>query len=94
MALGVGSALLIVAGYYDELVVTGDVAPRWEWWFIFMGRFCTLSMSVLWVLLLSTPLKPIHRLPGNPHGASHVRPISSAVAVVDKNGKRFGIKGD
>ena len=36
MALGVGSALLIVAGYYDELVVTGDVTPRWEWWFIFM----------------------------------------------------------
>ena len=70
MTLGVGSALMVVAGYYDELVVTGDLTPRW-------------------VLLLPPPLKPIHRLPGNPHGASHVRPISSAVAVVDKNCKRF-----
>merc|ERR1712146_792465 len=28
-ALGVGSALMIVSGYYGELVVTGDLTPRW-----------------------------------------------------------------
>merc|ERR1739844_446312 len=27
--LGVGSALMIVSGYYGELTVTGDLTPRW-----------------------------------------------------------------
>merc|ERR1712187_31029 len=27
--LGVGSALMIVSGYYGELVVSGDLTPRW-----------------------------------------------------------------
>merc|ERR1719440_817834 len=31
--LGVGSALMIVSGYYGELVVTGDLTPRWHCWF-------------------------------------------------------------
>merc|ERR1712137_205597 len=31
--LGVGSALMIVSGYYGELVVTGDLTPRWMCWF-------------------------------------------------------------
>ena len=26
--LGVGSALMIVSGYYGELIVTGDLTPR------------------------------------------------------------------
>ena len=26
--LGVGSAMMIVAGYYGELVITGDLTPR------------------------------------------------------------------
>merc|ERR1712226_404234 len=35
--LGIGSALMIVSGYYGELVVTGDLAPRWLCWFISMA---------------------------------------------------------
>ena len=35
--LGVGSALMIVSGYYGELVVTGDLTPRWVCWFLSMG---------------------------------------------------------
>merc|ERR1719284_1832573 len=31
--LGFGSALMIVSGYYGELVVTGDLTPRWMCWF-------------------------------------------------------------
>merc|ERR1711988_288679 len=27
--LGVGSALMIISGYYGELTVTGDLTPRW-----------------------------------------------------------------
>merc|ERR1712118_350365 len=34
--LGVGSALMIVSGYYGELVITGDLTPRWMCWFISM----------------------------------------------------------
>jgi len=39
--LGAGSALMIVSGYYGELVVTGDLTPRWICW--------ALSMSLLLV---------------------------------------------
>merc|ERR1719245_1216904 len=35
--LGLFSALMIVSGYYGELVVTGDLTPRWLCWFISMG---------------------------------------------------------
>jgi len=38
-ALGVGSALMIVSGYYGELVVTGDLTPRWICWFVSMCFF-------------------------------------------------------
>merc|ERR1712124_204836 len=34
--LGVGSALMIVSGYYGELTVTGDLTPRWVCWFASM----------------------------------------------------------
>merc|ERR1712117_104955 len=36
-SLGVGSALMIVSGYYGELTVTGDLTPRWVCWFISMA---------------------------------------------------------
>merc|ERR1712004_519453 len=34
--LGWGSALMIVSGYYGELVVTGDLTPRWLCWFLYI----------------------------------------------------------
>merc|ERR1712187_1039106 len=37
--LGAGSALMIVSGYYGELVVTGDLTPRWGCWFASMCFF-------------------------------------------------------
>merc|ERR1712187_786172 len=37
--LGVGSALMIVSGYYGELTVTGDLTPRWICWFASMSFF-------------------------------------------------------
>merc|ERR1711957_778773 len=37
--LGLGSALMIVSGYYGELVVTGDLTPRWLCWFLSMMFF-------------------------------------------------------
>merc|ERR1712190_715373 len=37
--LGLGSALMIVSGYYGELVITGDLTPRWVCWFVSMLFF-------------------------------------------------------
>merc|ERR1712007_420639 len=37
--LGLGSALMIVSGYYCELVITGYIWPRWICWFISMCFF-------------------------------------------------------
>jgi len=37
--LGAGSALMIVSGYYGELVITGDLTPRWICWALSMCFF-------------------------------------------------------
>merc|ERR1712156_1133663 len=46
-ALGVGSALMIVSGYYGELVVTGDLTPRWGCWFLSMAFFLYIVQQLL-----------------------------------------------
>merc|ERR1712241_223543 len=46
-ALGVGSALMIVSGYYGELVVTGDLTPRWACWFQSMFFFLYIVYELL-----------------------------------------------
>merc|ERR1711897_104201 len=45
--LGVGSALMIVSGYYGELVVTGDLTPRWICWFVSMIFFLYIVFELL-----------------------------------------------
>merc|ERR1712170_106487 len=45
--LGLGSALMIVSGYYGELVVTGDLTPRWVCWFISMLFFLYIVYELL-----------------------------------------------
>merc|ERR1719305_630580 len=37
--LGIFSALMIVSGYQGELVISGDLSPRWAHWFISMCFF-------------------------------------------------------
>merc|ERR1711998_343322 len=46
-ALGIGSALMIVSGYYGELVVTGDLTPRWVCWFLSMCFFLYIVYELL-----------------------------------------------
>jgi bacteriorhodopsin len=41
--LGVGSALMIISGYKGELVLTGDLSPRWASW-------CFSMCFFLWVV--------------------------------------------
>jgi bacteriorhodopsin len=45
--LGVGSALMIVSGYYGELTVTGDLTPRWNCWFVSMAFFLYIVFELL-----------------------------------------------
>merc|ERR1711937_309582 len=53
-ALGVGSALMIVSGYYGELVVTGDLTPRWACWFLSMFFFLYIVYELLVGLAAAT----------------------------------------
>merc|ERR1712118_270613 len=45
--LGVGSALMLVSGYYGELVITGDLTPRWMCWFSSMMFFLYIVYELL-----------------------------------------------
>merc|ERR1712224_299351 len=45
--LGAGSALMIVSGYYGELVVTGDLTPRWHCWFASLLFFLYIVFELL-----------------------------------------------
>merc|ERR1712046_361306 len=45
--LGLGSALMIVSGYYGELVVTGALTPRWFCWFLSMAFFLYIVYELL-----------------------------------------------
>merc|ERR1712050_130848 len=53
-SLGVGSALMIVSSYYGELVVTGDLTPRWVCWFISMCFFLYIVYELLVGLAAAT----------------------------------------
>jgi len=52
--LGFGSALMIVSGYYGELVVTGDLTPRWGCWFASMAFFLYIVYELLVGLAAAT----------------------------------------
>jgi len=45
--LGVGSALMICSGYYGELVVTGNLGPRWACWCLSMVFFLYIVYELL-----------------------------------------------
>jgi len=45
--LGLFAALMIVSGYYGELVVTGDLTPRWICWAISMAFFLYIVQELM-----------------------------------------------
>merc|ERR1712118_372500 len=45
--LGIGSALMIVSGYYGELTVTGDLSNRWKCWYLSMAFFLYIVYELL-----------------------------------------------
>merc|ERR1712031_5596 len=64
-ALGVGSALMIVSGYYGELVVTGDLTPRWACWFLSMFFFLYIVYELLLGLSAATASEADPVIAGN-----------------------------
>merc|ERR1719217_1675138 len=52
--LGFGSALMIASGYYGELVITGDLTPRWMCWCLSMCFFLYIVYELLVGLLNAT----------------------------------------
>jgi bacteriorhodopsin len=46
-SLGGSAALMIVTGYYGELVVTGDLTPRWVCWFVSMAFFLYIVQELM-----------------------------------------------
>merc|ERR1711913_83394 len=56
--LGIGSALMIVSGYYGELTVTGDLTPRWVCWFASMSFFLYIVYELLVGLAAATASEP------------------------------------
>merc|ERR1739844_200404 len=55
--LGVGSALMIVSGYYGELTVTGDLSARWKCWYLSMSFFVYIVYELLLGLKAATDLE-------------------------------------
>merc|ERR1712238_314094 len=55
--LGVTSALMIISGYYGELTVTGNLAPRWICWAISMCFFLHIILELLVGLRTATQLE-------------------------------------
>ena len=55
--LGLGYTLMIVFGYYGEMVVTGDFAPRCICLFVLTGSFCCIVYELLVGFEVATALE-------------------------------------
>merc|ERR550517_2173816 len=63
--LGVGSALMIVSGYYGELYITGDLSMRWNCWFLSMTFFLYIVYELLIGLSAATNSETNPTIKGN-----------------------------
>jgi bacteriorhodopsin len=52
--LGVAAALMIVTGYYGELFVGSNLAPRWNCWYVSMAFFLYICCQLLVGLAAAT----------------------------------------
>merc|ERR1711904_628169 len=74
--LGAGSALMIVSGYYGELVVTGDLTPRWHCWCLSMLFFLYIVYELLVGLAGATVSEPDRAVAGKIRTAQVMTVIS------------------
>merc|ERR1719411_1940628 len=62
--LGLGSAFMICSGYYGELIVTGDLTPRWTCWFLSMSFFLYIVYELLVGLSAATNQEAVPAIAG------------------------------
>merc|ERR1712083_708416 len=74
--LGFGSALMIISGYYGELVVTGDLTPRWVCWFLSMSFFLYIVYELLVGLAAATASEADPQIAKKIHAAQVMTVIS------------------
>jgi len=74
--LGCGSALMIVSGYYGELVITGDLTPRWMCWCLSMCFFLYIVNELLFGLAAATASEPSPEIAGKIRTAQVMTVIS------------------
>jgi len=74
--LGLGSALMIVSGYYGELVITGDLTPRWHCWCLSMLFFLYIVYELLVGLSGATASEPDRAVAGKIRTAQVMTVIS------------------
>jgi len=90
--LGVGSALMIVSGYYGELVVTGDLTPRWMCWFLSMAFFLNIVYELLVGLAAATASEPDATIAGKIKVAQVMTVISWCTYPIVYLFPMFGIR--
>jgi len=74
--LGVGSALMIVSGYYGELTVHGDLTNRWICWFLSMTFFLYIVYELLVGLAAATDKETDQEIKGKIQTAQLMTVIS------------------
>merc|ERR1711937_982286 len=90
--LGVGSALMIVSGYYGELVVTGDLTPRWACWFLSMAFFLYIVFELLVGLSAATASEADPNVAGKIRSAQLMTVISWCTYPIVYLFPMFGIE--
>jgi len=91
--LGLGSALMIVSGYYGELVVTGDLTPRWVCWFLSMSFFLYIVYELLVGLAAATASEADPQIAKKIHTAQVMTVISWCTYPIVYLFPMFGIEG-
>lgn len=60
--LGIGAGLMIVTGYYGDLIITGDLTPRWRCWCASMCFFLYIVYELLIGLAGATNTEPDQKI--------------------------------
>jgi len=89
--LGLGSALMIASGYYGELVITGNLTPRWLCWLLSMCFFLYICNELLVGLAGATNSEPDATIAGKIQVAQVMTVISWCTYPVVYLFPMFGI---
>merc|ERR1711937_419602 len=90
--LGLSATLMIVSGYYGELVVTGDLTPRWNCWGLSMVFFLYIVYELLVGLSAATNAEPDSVIAGKIKTAQVMTVISWCTYPVVYLFPMFGIE--